>query len=138
MDFSIKNSPEYPSTTTDPLSIKDSAKSCSLRSFDVKIGTTEDVAWQEWFEAHGIPAAQVPMKGWAARDPVRNTVSVLTFWTKPDDVLEANLTSFYVDVDDDGNFSGSKSPRYAVLTVQLEGKPLPFPEAGGEVCNDCA
>jgi hypothetical protein len=105
--------------------------SCSYREYEVKCGTEEYKAWEEWMKIHGVPLYQVPFKGWAARDVRRNTVSVLLFDWEGDDLDNEESRSFvYVDKDDEGNPSGSKDARYRVYTVQLEGKPgkpLPFP-----------
>jgi hypothetical protein len=99
----------------------------SYREFDVKHGTEEEQRWITWFKAHNIPFAQVPFKGWAARDVGRRTVSVLVYgWNVGDELVEGKST-VYIDTDDDGN-RGFDS-RHAVLTIQLESKPLPFPEA---------
>lgn len=100
----------------------------SYREFDVKFGTDEYEAWESWMKAHGIPPMQVPLAGWACRDTERNTVSVLTFWSAPGDDLEnAETSTAYPDTDDSGNYGPAKDVRYAVLTVQLKSKPLPFP-----------
>lgn len=112
-------------------------KSWSYREFDVKRGTPEEAVWLEWFHAHQLPAAQIPFQGWAARDIRRNTVSVMVFDWDPDEEFEkfedGNRTTFHADRHDDGELSESRQPRYAVLTVQLESKPLPFPEEASNV-----
>jgi hypothetical protein len=100
-------------------------RSHSYREFDVKPGSDDEKPWIAWFQAHNIPFGRVPYKGWAARDVRRNTVSVLVFdWDPDDQLIEARV---YVDRDDDGNLGNDV--RLAVLTVQLESKPLPFPES---------
>ncbi|MCW2901555.1 MAG: hypothetical protein JWO67_3820 [Streptosporangiaceae bacterium] len=110
------------------------ALSNSYREFDVKRGTPEYLAWEDWFKIHNFPVCQVPYKGWAARDAVRCTVSALVFYWKPSDAPKlafgstAATTIAYPDKTDDGQYSGSKDARFAVYTVQLEAAPLPFPE----------
>lgn len=103
-------------------------RSHSYREFDVKPGSDDEKPWIAWFQAHNIPFGQVPYKGWAARDVRRNTVSVLIFdWNPDDELKEDNRSTVYVDRDDDGN--RTQNARLGVLTVQLESKPLPFPES---------
>lgn len=101
----------------------------SYREFDVHHGQPGYKAWETWLKAHNIPHMQVPLKGWAVRDTVRNTVSVLAFWFDPaDDLIAAKSMILYTDKTDDGTPSGSKDVRYAVLTIQMESTPLPFPD----------
>lgn len=109
-----------------------STTSWSYREYDVQYGTGDYYAWESWMAAHRVPIHQVPLKGWAARDTQRNTVSVLLFDWNPDDEqnpkfgAERGPAFIYVDTDDDGN--RNKNARFRVFTVQLEAKPLPFPE----------
>lgn len=98
----------------------------SYREFDVERKTEAEQLWMAWFKAHNIPFAQVPFKGWAARDVRRNTVSVLVFDWDPGDELDGEKSVVYVDKDDEGN--RGHNARFAVLTIQLESKPLPFPD----------
>ena len=110
-----------------------STQSWSYREYDIKYGTAEYKAWEKWMKAHGVPLAQVPFRGWAARDVRRDTVSVLLFDWDPDVELSTEdhaRTWAYIDKDDDGNRSASKDARFRVYTVQLDSKPLPFPEEG--------
>jgi hypothetical protein len=102
-----------------------STDSQSYREFDVKHGTELEQQWTAWFEAHNIPPAQVPFKGWVARDVARRTVSVLVYDWNVDDAPDGDCSIVYVDKDDDGN--RLKEARRGVLTIQLESKPLPFP-----------
>lgn len=54
-------------------------------------------------------------------------------WDPADGPAEANSPRLrvYQDRTDDGRLSGSKDARFAVHTIQLESKPLPFPELEG-------
>lgn len=81
--------------------------------------------WMDWLYALGIPAQQVDHKGWVARDPYRNTVSVKTLLWKPDGpqpemIDRAAACIAYPDY-------GSGEAQYGVMTVQLDETPPPFP-----------
>lgn len=112
-------------------------KSWSYRVIETEHGTPEDAVWTEWFRAHRLPPAQVPLKTWVARDVRRNTVSVLVFDWDLDEEPDGERSIAYVDRNDDGEISEARAPRFAVLTIQLESKPLPFPDFEA-VGNDCA
>ena len=102
----------------------------TYREYDTKYRSPEYLAWEEWFKAHNFPIAQVPLKGWAARDIVRNTESAKVMDWNPGDEDNPKFgehTLAYVDRTDDGHFNASKDVRFAVYTVQLESEPLPFP-----------
>lgn len=101
-------------------------QSYSYREFHVTEGSAAEKQWLDWFIAHNIPYAQVPYRGWAARDLKRRTVSVLVFDWNPDDTLDPEKSTVYVDRDGAGNRLPCE--RKAVLTLQLESEPLPFPE----------
>lgn len=104
----------------------------SYREFDYTpdpVVNAETQAWMDWFRAHNIPAAQVPWKGWVARDVERRQVSVKVFAWLPEDETKDDFGTISVvrlDRDEDGHLV-SKDVQYAVHTVQLEFVPLPFP-----------
>ena len=113
-------------TSEDPtFCLRYSPDSQSYRELDVKFGTELEQQWMAWFEAHNIPAAQVPYTGWVVRDVARRTVSVLVYDWNADDKPDGKNSIVCVDTDDDGN--RLTEARRAVYTIQLESKPLPFP-----------
>jgi hypothetical protein len=113
------------------------AGSQSYREFDCtqtpdSVGMSPEArGWFDWFKAHNIPAAQVPWKGWAARDVERRTVSVKVLNWHPGDEDSKDMFGIdsvvYTDRDDDGHWA-SRDGWYGVHTVQLDSIPLPFPE----------
>jgi hypothetical protein len=107
--------------------------SWSYREYDVKHDSPEYKVWEDWFVAHGLPLAQIPFRGWVARDVARCTISVKVFAWKPGDEDKPEFgdrTVCYPDKDDDGQYSGHKDASYGVYTHQLNAAPLPFPEVG--------
>lgn len=104
--------------------------SSSYSEYDVQYGTDEYRAWEAWFEVHNFPLPQVPHQGWAARDVARRTVSALVFDWNPGDEAGSGFGKrafIYPDKAEAGGWSAAQDARFAVLTIQLESEPLPFP-----------
>lgn len=114
--------------------------SWSYREYDTTWGTPAYHAWEAWMRHHNIPVFQVPYKGWAARDAVRKTVSVLLLDWDPADETHSEFGSgksfIHHDLTDEGHLNSSKDVRRRVFTVELDFVPLPFPEVNSPAPTD--
>jgi hypothetical protein len=99
----------------------------SYREYDTTYGTDEYRAWEAWFKAHNVPLAQVPFKGWVARDVERRRISMKVFFWYPGDEDNPDFGSTTVSYSDRHDGHGGRDSRWAVHTVQLESAPMPFP-----------
>jgi hypothetical protein len=91
----------------------------------------EERSWIDWFLAHGIEPASVPMVGgWVERDVEANEVRWYGFV-----LTEAGRVQVKPKADGTlPSLTEVREPWLDVQRVQLESPPLPFPEPADPTC----